>query len=151
MGALSQPVSELLARLNYHAGAPGRILEGWTVNEVAETRADGADDHPNVTLVSVTVTDEPRTQPASFSTLSVRLAVATAKGGGYVSHLQAVEKLLDAVETDTAGAPDYTVGLSTMRGVRVQGEEPDTTGVAIQTFVVVALETVPFNRSNRRA
>lgn len=150
MGALSQPVSELVARLQYHA-APTRILEGFRVMPKPETAVEGRDDLPRVMLLRLNLTDDSQSQTTSFARILVALAISSRKEGDMTGHAQDVEKVLDAIEVGTDGKVDFEVGGSTIRGVRVAGEETEATGVGIQTIVTVTLETKPFNRGARRS
>lgn len=149
MGSLSQPLAKLLERLNAHA-APTKILEGFRIEPKPETQTEGVDDLPRVMVVGVQIQDDSKSQNQSFATVTVRLAVASRKTGGMTGHLEDIEKVLDAVETATDGAVDGTVGNSTIRGLRLTGDDTEVTGTALQTPILVTLETVPFNRAARR-
>ena len=149
MGALSQPLTQLIARLDYHK-APAGILAGFRTETKPETQAEGVDDLPRVLVQGLQLQDDSRSQNQSFATLTVRLMVASRKSGGMTGHLEDVEKVLDAVEIGTDGQVDQTVGNSTIRGVRMTGDDTEVTGTAIQTPILVTLETVPFNRASRR-
>lgn len=149
MGALSKPVGDLFTRLGAHA-VPAGILAGFRIESVSRTSADGVDDLPRVTGVGIRADDETRSLQAGFAKLSVRLSVSSKKEPGLAAHLADLERVMDAVETNASGEWDATLESGTIKGVSFSGDETETTGVSISTLVTVTVETVPFNRGNRR-
>lgn len=149
MGKLSAPIQELYDRLDYQAQA-GRILEGYKVSKVPITEADNVDDFPCVNFQSLEITDDSQENEASFSSVVVTLEVGVAKGSSLIEIVAAAEKVMDALEYDSAGVLNRDIGNTTVRSIKTKAQPSTITGSGIYLGIAVTLETVPYARGGRR-
>ena len=151
MGRISTGVTALVNRLVAHA-AEDMLLEGFRVFPAPTERALGYDDLPAVVCQDLRYDEAPTNPRAAVSgKVSVLVMVYVNRTVGLAGLLNAVERVLDAIETGADGVVDLTVGNSTINGLKAATPDSQVTGVGLHMAVSVELETVPCVRGHRHA
>jgi hypothetical protein len=91
-------MTEVMARLVFQKG-PGRILDGFKVSTEPVTEIEGADGLPSVRPFIPEASEVWRPKRPTLAELKVNLMVSTETKNGMPALLEALEKVLDAIET----------------------------------------------------
>lgn len=149
-GAWGTPVQEVTDRIT-RATKTGQLLAGWRFVPYPITEAEGITDLPTVRLQGFTVEEASRSQNASFASVTVVVMVAVPKTEGLAALAAAAQKVIDAIETDSAGEVDETVGMTTIRGVTIRQNQSGASGNAAFCMLDVSCESAPFKRAGRHS
>ncbi len=159
MGNLSRPIAALIDRLTFHCG-PGQILDGFTFEPQPASHVGGQKDLPTIAF-KLPGPSESYAGWSVVNTITVALVVSTKRqtANALVEHLNAVEKVLDAIDTDGDG--EVNLGLA----YQAAGEKPVPTlrvpitvraggqyalDLSINTELTLMLEARPAGRGSRR-
>lgn len=87
----------------------------------------------------------------SNGALSVLVTVSTSKSKGIVHFMEAVEKVLDAIETDPITMQqDRKLGGACPVPFEVTSKDNFATQLALNAQLIINLATIPFERGKRR-
>lgn len=108
MGNYSSILTEMVARLTYHAdaAASGRLLTGWKFVDVPEQAIDSEADVPILRMFVPEITEKFMAASTPEGSLRIKLTVGTKRVDGLPGLMAGVEKVLDAIETKTNGDID---------------------------------------------
>lgn len=149
-GIYSKPVELLVARLQGHA-ATGKILEGFKFAPLPVEDAGGKQDLPSVRLWIPSVSEGYRPQFVWGARLQFNLTVATAREGGIVGLMEAVEKVMDAAETDpTTNAVDPGLSGTLMTPFSMAVQNVFALDLSLNAELTLQLEPRPRDRGRRR-
>lgn len=149
MGIYSRVIDAIGARLAYHSGT-GRILDGYVIHSAPLQQVDGIADFPYV-MILVPSINEPYKPKNVDSDMDVSILVTTKRALGIANHLQAVEKVLDALEISHDGA-NYVDGnlahtIAKPFDARVTNAAID---ISLTANITLACKPKPANRGARR-
>jgi hypothetical protein len=153
MGNYAEPVQELIARLNYHVAQAGRILFGVRFVPIPTVEVDGQKDLPGLRLYPPSLTEKYRPSGRMSSgladpSMTIELRLSTARKDGIPSHWEWVEKVLDAIETDTSGKINTDLKSTKPFGAVVL---PDLTlDLTLTARITVSVTPKPTQRGIRR-
>src|SRR4051812_46505632 len=103
MGQLSTPTEDLIARLTYHAGAPGRILAGFNFKPVPILEGESLADLPAIRFFIPNYSGSFRPARSAEALIEFMVAVAVSREKGMVELARAVERVADAAATKIDG------------------------------------------------
>lgn len=103
MGQLSTPTADLIARMDYHTAASGRILFGFFWKALPIREGESQSDFPNVRLFIPDMAGAFRPAKLATAEIEFKMIVAVAREKGLVELMKAVEKVVDALEIKTDG------------------------------------------------
>lgn len=106
MAATFSPImTALLARLNYHKG-DGLLLDGIKVKEFPESEISGHKDLPQVGVFIPDIFETFSWRAPTSASMTLRISISTKRGATnpLQTHLEWIEKVLDALETTHDGA-----------------------------------------------
>ncbi len=149
-GAWGRPVGEVHDRVA-RAVKTGGLLAGWKFTPYPVAEAEGLGDLPAVRLQGFAVEETTRSQNASFAAVTIAVIVATPKEKGLANLATEAQKVIDAIETDSAGEVDESVSMTTIRGVTIRQNQSGASGNAVFCTLDVACETAPFGRAARHS
>jgi hypothetical protein len=145
----SNPVTELITRLTYHtADVEGRLLQGWKFHDKPLENPDGQTDFPSVQLFLPDVS-ETFMGRVGTGTLTVLLAVSTLRSEGVPAWLDAIAKVMDAIETDTAGNINPGLRGTLTSPVDLSVGNSFSTGLSLTAQLNVLMRPKPFERGQR--
>lgn len=157
MGDYSRPLIELASRMVYHTTAgqsPARILEGAKWYPYPQQRTEGQDDFPYVQMSSVTGGEVYRAgsrpglvQPSLIVTIEV--SNKRDSNNGHPELMAWVEKVLDAMETDTTGVVRPSLD-GTMRPFDMQITQDIALDASLTKVITVTIVPKVVERGNRR-
>lgn len=152
MGDYSAVVTELGTRLTYHAttATPARILNGFQLRLSAVRETVGQRDHPFVELYGVEGNEEYVPNDLLKATLTVQLVVGTLRSDGPTGHLAAVEKVLDAIETNSSGVLDPSLNRKLISRLEMNFSASSETDLTMNSIVTVRMMLHPQSRGARR-
>ena len=106
MPSYSPIVTEIIARINYHKGASGRLLYGVKFQPYPLEETEGLKDLPMIRLwiPDFNETFRPRTLAKAGMTMNVSVSVARKQGIAVL--VQWVEKVMDALDIKADGSGD---------------------------------------------
>lgn len=157
MGDYSRPLIEIAARMTYHTLAgqsPARMLQGMKWFAYPQMRTEGQNDFPYVQMSTVTGGEVYRAgarpglvQPSLVVTLEV--ANKRDANNGHPELMAIVEKVMDALETDTTGAVNPNLG-GTRRPFDMQITSNTALDASLTTVLTITIEPRIIERGDRR-
>lgn len=113
-GEISAPITEAIARLQYHAEAadPVRMLDGWRIISQPIREVEGQKDFPFVLVQVPNLTGDFRPTRHEDYSLQLILGVSVSKEEGVDGLFERVAKVLNALETTRDGRFNIDPGLS---------------------------------------
>ena len=154
MGKYTELVQTVIDRLTFHA-APGGILEGFRSFYGPTEDVEGKRDLPSVRLFIPTPSERWSGNKGTFS-LTVNLLVTTARaqrptdGQDILDHAAALEKVMDAIETDVDGNVEFVFAGKLVKPVELSMHGQSANPISIMSEVSVNMERTPFARGTRR-
>ncbi len=103
MGQFSTPIAALIARLDYHTLAgqdPARLLDGFKWESTPVESVQGLSDLPAVRIYCPEASGTYRPTTLQEGAVNVTLNVLTVRTEGIVAHMEALEKVMDALAID---------------------------------------------------
>lgn len=146
---LSAPITEIIARLTYQVVAT-RILDGFKLFTGPLADAEGFDDFPTVRLQDFAGDESARTRDQSWFDGRLTLLITVKKGAGLDGLLDAVAKVMDAIEVVTSGVTDLSLASTTQNGLTMAVAGTRVTVNSLTAAITVNFQTVPHARSGRR-
>lgn len=158
MGRYSTPVADFLARLEYHAAdVPGRLLQGfkWDISSKAGLSTPtmsvrGELDLPHLRIYLPEISENYRPTRHTDGTLTINLMVATNRTLGVVAFLQAVEKVMDALQLTATDPPAAHALAGTLRHFDWKMQDNFILEVSIQGQVSISAHPRVGDVGNRR-
>jgi len=152
MGNYSAPIEKLVTRLNFHTGT-GQILDGWKFEAVPVQATDGLKDLPGIRLYIPTASEAER-GAFVIPSLTVNILLSTKRTttpNALTEHLKALEKLLDAIDTDENGKVDAGLGGSLRSRLTARTGAQYMLDVSVNTELTLNLEPRAAARGSRRS
>jgi hypothetical protein len=138
--------------LTYHVGGVGRILEGVSFRDKPTAQVDGKADFPVVEMLlpSVAETYGPGSRRGEVrAVVTVNLRVRDNREANSLEQFFVLlDKVKDAVETDTAGA--VNTNLKSLRPVEVQAGDISALDVCFSAVITLTVEPKVVERGKRR-
>ena len=154
MGKYTELVQTVIDRLTFHA-APGGILEGFKAFYGPTEDVEGVKDLPSVRLFIPTPSEQWAGTRGTFS-LTANVLVTTARaqrskdGQDILDHAAALEKVMDAIETDVDGNVEFVFAGKLVKPIELRMHSQSANPIAIMSEVSVNMERIPFARGTRR-
>lgn len=151
MSQNSVVIKEVVDRLTYHVGGTGRILDGVGFRDKPVAEVVGLSDLPLVDLQMPAVSETYRAAARAGgvqAVLTVNLRVRESRSKSLEEFLLLVDKVKDAVETDTAGA--VNPNLKSLRPFDVQAGEFSALDVCFSAVITLTIEAKVVERGKRR-
>jgi hypothetical protein len=146
----STPIAALVARMAYHTGGTGRLLEGYSWHDLPVEHQDGPSDLPAVQLFLPDMQEEYRSARLGDGKLDIRLTVSVARSAGVAALMFAVEEVINASETNhVTGLIDPSLGGTLAKPFDVAVVEPFATGLSLTAQISLACKVRPFERGKR--
>lgn len=149
MGKLAAIVTEVQARLTA-ATATGRPLFGYKLHTEPVDRIEGLTDLPAVAVVGFEVGEEYEGGPAVNGTVDVAVMVVVRKSLGAAAFAQALENVMDSIETSAAGNLDPALSGLSAQHIEFNARDMTMTPMSLAGVVVVSVARTPYQRGTRR-
>ncbi len=153
MGKLAAPISELLARLEYHsADVEGRLLRGWKITTDGKKHVEGVDDFPAafMSIAEVAEAYAPNRNGIGIPGMAVSFQVSGDHNDTLVEFMEQVELFMDALDTREDGRIDPGLSGTLQKPWDMQVREIFPTELSRSADVVLTLQPRAFNRGQRR-
>jgi hypothetical protein len=154
MGKYVELVQTVIDRITFHA-VPGGILEGFKAFYGPTEDVEGISDLPSVRLFIPTPSEAWSGTKGTFG-LVVNVMVATARaqrvqdGTDVLEHTAALEKVMDAIETNVDGNVEFTFSGKLVKPIELSLHGQSANPISIMSEVSIAMERIPFARGTRR-
>lgn len=153
MGKYSAVIEALSARIEGHIGT-GKILESFKYVQGPLLEVEGEKDYPKVRLWIPELSQFVHPRLIGEAGMTLKLTLATSLKAGLVEWCQAVEKVLDAIETDhTTGQLDLGLNGTLKKPMEPQVRDNFATpnGLSLNAQITISVMPHPFTRGARRS
>lgn len=152
MGKISAPIERVIKRMEFHSNHASRILGGFKWVPFPMTEADGQKDFPTVRLWIPQLSEDYRPSNLAIGTLRLGLHVATERKLGMAVHMEALEKVLDALETTAADQATIDLGFNgTLRKpMSMAVGNVFALDISVNSEILLTLDLIPYERGRRR-
>lgn len=157
MPRYSTILSNIIARLTAQ-NASGKILAGFKLTTNPTTEVEGQTDLSGGAIRLIDppdIKEKAHEQMAIITggTVTLKLGVSTLRSAGFVAHLQAVEKAMDALETDATTGVDLLLGgtLAQPFSMNAGDSFAKDDGLSQNTFLTVTMIPIDCASGGRRS
>lgn len=149
MGVYADIISEISTRLNYHVGS-GKMLDGYSYTAVPIVTVDGIDDLPAIRLFVPNLSETYKPKNQGNSSMTANILVSIKREDGVPAVLTAIEKVMDAIETNTSDVIDPGLAGNLLQPLNMQIRNTQTLQNSVNAELSIEVTPKVFGRGNRR-
>lgn len=153
MGRYSTVIADVLARLAYQTVAdqsPPRILAGFKYEPIPRVHLEGWTDLPGIAVFIPSAAGQFRPARLTQGTIKIMIAVAVKKDDGMTALFEAMEKVIDALQTKPDGTDAAAVLNGTMKHFDWSMSENFVVDLSITGQITINAEPRPGDLARNR-
>ena len=142
-------MSAIRSRIEQQTGSTG-LLAGYHFMRNPVSRVDGLSDLPMVSVQGFELVEDYGTAPTIWPSVRLAIALATRRDLGPDGFAEAVERVIDSIETNDDGEFDGTLDGLLTEWVTTELTDVGIGDMSISGMVIVTAKPTRFNRGSRR-